>query len=130
MYSDFIAAANNADLQAFQLVLKENVRDGYAHLKQLSVNSSDINITEHTTPCHHGDDNCTVEEEISNFRMYCVEQSLTDNFVLEPYLTITRAWHQSCLGATQQCNWVRRHFEEPKRSIIINEATIENCSSM
>ena len=136
MYSDFIAAATESnDLQAFQTVLKENVRDGYAVLKQLSVHSNDINITDHQLQPAAGsgseiNSNSTVEEEIATFRTYCTEQSLLDRFVQEPYRSITQAWPQSCLGDFYQCGWIKRHFGEPERVAIIDEAAINNCSNM
>ena len=127
MYSDFIAAAptedvlNSTRLQALQVVLEANVMDGCSLIKKKSAVSNEVNFTTET----ESDDQCSCDD-LSTLRSYCIEQSLIQLIIEEPFRSLVGNIQASVVGS---CDWISGHFQEPERSIILDSTPSFNCNN-
>lgn len=133
MYSDFLEASsstkNSTKLQALHSILHENIRDGCTLLKNQSATSNQVNFTTVPTEGNSGISQtaeCS-DEDLGRLRAHCLEQSLLQKFVKEPSTNMYRVVHSDCLD-TGECGWVERRFQEPERSIIVEQASL-SCSA-
>ena len=134
MYSDFLEASsstkNSTKLQALRSILHENIRDGCTLLKNQSATSDQVNFT--TVPTE-GDSGISQtaecsDEDLGRLRAHCLEQSLLQRFVSQPLNNINGVVHSDCLNTEGECGWVERRFQEPERSIIVEQASL-SCSA-
>ena len=128
MYSDFIATApsgnatsNSTRLQALHVVLEANVMDGCSLIKKKSAVSNEVNFTTESP-----DDVQCSQEELATFRTYCVEQSLIQLIIEEPFGSLFGNIQASVVGS---CDWISGHFQEPERSIILDSTPSFNCNN-
>ena len=134
MYSDFLEASsqskNSSKLQALRILLQENIRDGCSLLKNQSAVSNEVNFTTaqqtfegnslNQTECTDGD--------LESLRAHCLEQSVLENFLRTPYSNIHHEIKSDCLDTEGKCGWINRNFQEPERSIVVEQANL-NCAS-
>ena len=139
MYSDFLEASsstkNSTKLQALRSILHENIRDGCTLLKNQSAVSDQVNFTttatQQPTEGNSGISQTSAEcsnEDLERLRVHCLEQSLLQQFVREPTIDIDGVVDSDCLNKKGECSWVERHFQEPERSIIVEQASLP-CSA-
>ena len=136
MYSDLLTVTPNVStgLQALRNILQENIRDGCTVLKNQSLHGGEVNFT--TEELSYGSGNnmpnetrCS-DEDMAIFRVHCVEQSLLQRVVENPYKNISNLMRHNCLDNAGQCSWIGRHFQEPERTAIIDSTNKLNCASM
>lgn len=132
MYSDFLEASsskNSSKLQALRIILQENIRDGCSLLKNQSAISNEVNFT--TARAIEDDSLNHTEcgsEDLESVRVHCLEQSLIQNDLWTPYSDMNEVIGTDCLNTEGKCDWVSRRFQEPERSIVVEQARL-NCAS-
>ena len=136
MYSDFLevsSSKNSTALQMLQRILQENIRDGCSLLKNQSAFSDQVNFTS-TAQLSEGNsqtDNTAEcnDEDLEILRAHCLEQSLIQRFLRQPYSNLFGAITSDCLNTKRKCGWIDRRFQEPERSIVVEHTTLSCTAS-